>query len=74
MRYHYEVIIMEVRDRDIENSRCDNLECNQLLLGIAIVFNTPHGDMEICSHCVIRAKDMVFNEESRIINETKNDM
>ena len=62
---------MEIRDMDIGISRCDNHECNQLLLGIAIVLNTPHGDIEICAHCVIRAKEMVAEEDRRIVNEAK---
>ena len=63
---------MEIRDTDIGISRCDNHECNQLLLGIAIVFNTPHGDIEICGHCVNKAKEMVETEDRRIVNEANN--
>ena len=64
-------MIMEIRDTDIGISRCDNHECNQLLLGIAIVFDTPHGEIEICVHCVCEAQEMVKAEDRRICNEAK---
>ena len=60
---------MEIRDTDIGISRCDNHECNQLLLGIAIAFQTPHGEIEICSSCILTAKMMFREEERRIMHE-----
>jgi len=66
-----DIIDMEIRDTDISISRCDDIECNQLLLGIAIVFDTPHGEIEICAHCIVKAKEMVEVEDRRIVNEAK---
>ena len=55
-------MIMEILE-EVHGQRCDNNQCNlELIANQAIMFWTPHGDIELCFECVFESAQIASKE------------